>query len=141
MNLNKKEKSKIICKHLIKNNCEMNETYLISAVMDALKEIEDKEDEKLYAVWAENEETNPMLIGIAKSPKTAIAMTDLANKELGDSIYFEYSCSAYTPNAVGLNDVVHIFDNAGNKKLSKPVAGNNFCHTESIVLESDFDKE
>lgn len=48
--MKRKDMSKIICKHLRKDSLVdgVSETYLIASIMDALKEIEEKEEEGLH---------------------------------------------------------------------------------------------
>lgn len=101
-------------------NCDINSEELIA-------------DNKLYAVWAESENIAPLLIGIAKSPKAVLSMTDLASKEFD---CFEYSYSAYTPNSISIDDIVHTFDNNGVKKGTK-----DFCHTEPTIINEDKEYE
>ena len=73
--MNRKEMSKIICQHLRKDNLVdgVSETYLISSIMDALKEI--KEKEKCYLIicdWKEYYEGSVDILGKANSKDEAL---------------------------------------------------------------------
>lgn len=94
-------------------------------------------NDKMYSVWMDCDDIDPIMIGIATSEEAAIAMIEESNKELNG---FNYSYSSYIPNAICINDIIRTFSQDGLKISECEDINNTFVMTtEYIPEETDYE--